>query len=437
MRAPAFILWTFALGASGCTQALPGQNPSFEGRPAPLRPEGCSPVTPAQVLKAVLAAAADGTALCLEAGTYPGPIEVPAGVTLWGPPDAIIRSSGNGTTVQLASRSRLLGVTVDGAGGRFDLLDSAVKVEKADDVLIEGIRVVKANFGILLEQAKRITVRNNHVVGIGGTSLGLRGDGIRLWETYDSRVEGNQVEQSRDLVVWYSSRNVLKDNEVRDCRYGTHFMYSHHNTVEGNRYLDNEVGIFVMYSHDLLFEGNTLLGASGAAGMGLGMKESGNLTVKHNRIVHNTTGLFLDNSPLNVGDSNLFEGNEIRLGDVGVTFLSSTHDNHFTDNAFADNHLPVHVESGGDALGVTWQGNAFDDYAGYDLDGDGFGDVPYELSDLSNVLESRNADLAFLRGTPALALVSVAGHVVPLFAPRPVLRDERPRLTALELPHAN
>lgn len=419
----------------GCASAS-APRARLDGASHPQRPPTCTPLT-AQPLQPLLAEAKAGSVFCLEEGLYPGAIEVPPGVTLWGPQAAVIKSSGNGTTVRLGTGSRLLGVTIDGAGTRFDVLDSAVKVEKADDVEIEGVTIVKANFGILLEQAKRAKVRGNHVVGIGGSALGLRGDGIRLWETYDSLVEGNLVEQSRDLVVWYSSRNVLKDNEVRDGRYGTHLMYSHHNRVEGCRYLGNEVGIFVMYSRDLVVERNTLFDASGAAGMGLGMKESGNLTVRNNLVVHNTIGFFLDNSPLNVGDTNLFEGNVVQLGDVGVTFLSSTHDNRFTANAFRDNHLPVRVESGGDALGVSWEGNEFDDYVGYDLDGDGFGDIPYELTDLSNVLESRNADLAFLRGTPALALVSVAGHVAPLFAPRPLLRDLHPRLTPLELPNAN
>lgn len=425
-----------ALLCAGCAGPAVGPRPGREpqGLPAPVP---CVAVPVGAALQEVVGQGAEGAAFCLEAGTHLGPVSVPSGVTLWGPAGAVIQSNGHGTTVLLGSRSRLLGVTVDGAGGRFDLLDAAVKAEKADDVHIEGVAIVKANFGILLEQVKRATVRGNHVVGIGGSALGLRGDGIRLWETYDSLVEGNLVEQSRDLVVWYSSRNVLKNNEVRHCRYGTHFMYSHGNRVEGSRYLSNEVGIFVMYSRQLTIEGNTLLGASGAAGMGLGMKESGALTVRNNLVVHNTIGFFLDNSPLNVGDTNLFEDNLVRLGDVGVTFLSSTHDNRFKANAFRDNHLPVKVESGGDALGVQWEGNEFDDYVGYDLDHDGFGDIPYELSDLSNVLESRNADLAFLRGTPALALVSVAGHVVPLFAPKPILKDLHPRLTPREWPHAN
>ncbi len=433
MRASSAFAWLLMFGCAPAA-SVGAQRPP---RAVPQRPEVCTKVTPQQPLQPLLAAAQEGSALCLEAGVYTGPLQVPPRVTVWGARDAVIRSNGQGTTVKLASGSRLLGVTVDGAGARVDELDAAVKVEKAEDVEIEGVHVLRANFGILLEQVKRVTVRGNHVVGIGGSALGVRGDGIRLWETYDSVIEANLVEQSRDLVVWYSSRNVLKDNEVRNGRYGTHFMYSHRNRVEGCRYLGNEVGIFVMYSRDLVLERNTLLDSSGAAGMGLGMKESGNLTVRGNRVVHNTIGFFLDNSPLNVGDRNLFEGNEVRLGDVAVTFLSSTHDNHFKDNAFADNYLQVRVESGGDAMGIEWQGNAFDDYVGYDLDRDGFGDIPYELSDLSNVLESRSADLAFLRGTPALALVSVAGRVVPLFAPKPVLRDARPRMKPLETSNAN
>ena len=88
--------------------------------------------------------------------------------------------------------------------------------------------------------------------------LGLRGDAIRLWETNDSRVERNSVEGSRDLVVWYSSRNVVRGNEVRDGRYGTHFMFSHDNVIEDNRYFGNTVGIFVMYSRGLRIARNVL-----------------------------------------------------------------------------------------------------------------------------------------------------------------------------------
>lgn len=434
-------LLIFAVGVMGCARPTDRVEPSFFERTqlteTPKAPENCRAVPPGPALAELLSRASEGDAFCLSAGEYQAPLIFPPGVTVWGPSTATIKSRGEGTTVLLASRTRLLGVTVDGAGSRFDVLDAAIKLEKGEDAVIQGVTVTRAAFGILLEQAKRVTVRANHITGIGGEALGLRGDGIRLWETYDSLVEGNLVEHARDLVVWYSSNNILRGNEVRDGRYGTHFMYSHHNRVEGCRYEGNEVGIFVMYSRDLSLQGNALLGSSGAAGMGLGMKESGNLTVKDNVVAHNTIGLFLDNSPLTQGDANLFEGNLVRLGDVGVSFLSSTHDNTFRANVLRDNRLSVRVESGGDALGLVWEGNDFDDYAGYDLDDDGVGDVPYELSDLGNVLETRNGDLAFFRGTPALALVSLAGRAVPLFAPKPVLRDAKPSVGRKRSPDAH
>jgi nitrous oxidase accessory protein len=171
-----------------------------------------------------------------------------------------------------------------------------------------------------------------------------------------------------------------------------------------------------------------MLFSRGAAGIGLGMKESGNLIVRDNLLAHNTQGLFLDNSPLVEGDRNLFEHNVIRLSEVGIGFLSSEHDNVFRQNVLRDNTSQVRVDGGGDALGVLWEGNEWSDYAGYDLDGDGVGDLPHELKDLPGALAARHSDLSFLRGTLALGLVGVAGEVVPLFAPKPILRDAAPRI---------
>ena len=89
--------------------------------------------------------------------------------------------------------------------------------------------------------------------------------------------------------------------------------------------------------------------------------------------------------------------------------------------------MPVRIEGDGDAAGVEWMGNRFDDYQGYDLDGDRVGDVPYELYRLSDQLTGAHQDLRFFHGTPALALLDLAGHVFPLLAPRVLLRDPAPR----------
>lgn len=437
-QAGAVLAATVAL--SGCARPASTQVARQDTVPAvPARPPRCRPVEAGAALQPLLDGTREGEALCLAPGTYRGPLRLPSGVTLWGPREAVVRSSGEGTTVRLEGEgARLVGLTVDGSGGRFDTLDAAVHV-RGRGAGVEGVTVRNAVFGILAERAEGVTVRGNHVVGSGGPALGMRGDAIRLWETQHSLVEDNLVEAGRDVVVWYSSHNTVRRNTVTGGRYGTHFMYSHDNVVEDNHYTGNEVGIFVMYSRGIVLRRNVLAGATGAAGLGLGLKESGNVTAVGNLLLHNTVGLYLDTSPLQEGDANVFEGNHFRLGDVGVVFHSSEQRNAFRGNSFRDNAAPVQVEGGGDALEVEWRGNDFDDYAGYDWDADGVGDVPYELRSLSGDLVARYPDLAFFRGSPTLSLVRAAGELLPLFAPKPVLRDAAPRMTplALEAGHAD
>jgi nitrous oxidase accessory protein len=255
----------------------------------------------------------------------------------------------------------------------------------------------------------------------------MRGDGIRLWEVSDSLVEGNRMRDSRDLVVWYASRNRFVANHVEGGRYGTHFMYSHDNEVHGNRYDRNVVGIFAMYSRRLRIEDNELLRATGAAGIGLGLKEGGDVTVRGNRLLGSTVGIYVDTSPLDRGEHNRFEDNVLRFHDRAIVFHGTVDRNHFLGNRLADNRNPVSLEGRGDAQAAEWRGNWWDDYVGYDLDGDGVGDVPYQVRSLANEWIGRFPALAFFRGTAALAAVEWLGRALPLFQPTVLLVDPAPR----------
>lgn len=392
-------------------------------------PRECDSVSSTDALKSALERASVGSSICAEAGRYEGPFSVPAGVTLWGPRDAVLFGKrGGGTIIRLAgANARLVGLTIDGSAGRYAAMDGAVLIT-GDGAEVRGVRVHNAVFGIMAEQVKRIRIIGNEVRGEGGEFIGMRGDGIRLWETYDSIVSGNLMEDSRDLVVWHSSRNEVRGNTVRRSRYGTHFMYSHDNVAEDNRFEANEVGVFGMFSRHLTLKRNLFADAQGAAGIGLGLKESGNVTAISNTFIHNTTGIFLDSSPLQLDEHNVFEDNVLRLSDSAITFQSSGARNRFTANSFKDNQTQVRVEGGGDAMEVAWDGNHFDDYRGYDLNDDGVGDVAYELRDLGDDLVSRHPELALFRGSPTLGLVTAAGELIPLFAPKTLLKDPAPRV---------
>ena len=399
----------------------------------PRRPEPCRAIVPETNLQAILDAASDGDTLCLAPGTYAGPVTIARGITVWGPRDASLQSNGLGTTVRITGAgAALLGLTVAGSGSRYDKQDAGIFVG-ADHVRIEGVMVRDAVFGITVEQAKEVVVRGNRIIGRPQPLLGLRGDALRLWEVYDSTVEDNFVADGRDIVVWYSSRNRIVGNVVTRSRYGTHFMYSHQNLVARNRYVGNVVGVFLMYSRQVELRDNLMAASGGAAGFGLGLKESSGLSIEGNVLVKNTVGVYVDASPFVPGMPNRFERNVVGLGETGVLFHSSPHENIFSGNSFRNNFQQVRVDGAGDALDAVWRGNDFDDYVGYDLDGDGFGDVPYELRSLTNRLTGTYPSLAFFHGTPTLALVEAISFILPLFKAHTLLVDPAPRMAALSL----
>lgn len=425
--APTALLAALAGAVGGCSAPCAADD-DLRAAATVTRPTGCREVTAGASLQAALDAADDGDALCLGPGRHAGPVLVGRRVTVWGSPDAAIVSSGTGTTVRItAAGARLAGLTVDGSGGRYDQLDGAVLIT-ADDVTVEGVTVERATYGLLVERAHRVRLVGNHVLGSRDPAIGLRGDSIRLWETDDAEVAGNVVEDGRDLVVWYSRRAHVHGNRVSRARYGTHFMYSHDARVEGNRYVDVTVGVFVMYSHGLELRGNLIANAAGAAGIAIGFKDAGAARVTDNLLVHDEVGVYLDASPQRADERIAISGNAFRLCRGAIVFHASSHGVELTGNDFGGNDVTTRVDGGGDALADAWDGNYFDAYGGYDLDGDGTGDVPFELRSYTGQLVAAHPELAFFDGAPAAGLIEAAARLDPLYAPRALLVDHHPRM---------
>jgi nitrous oxidase accessory protein len=411
------------LAAAGCGARQQQVRAPF----VPERPAVAVDVAAGSGLQAAIDAAPAGSALRLLPGEHAGPVVVAKPLTVWGAADAVVRGHQGSTVRVRADGVRLAGFTVAGSGKRTDTTDGGVHLQ-GNDVTVEGLTVREALFGILVEKCTRAVVRGNTVIGSGIPAMGLRGDGIRLWETNDSEVSDNTVTDCRDVVVWYSSRNRLLRNRVERSRYGTHFMFSHDNVVADSRYVEDEVGVFVMYSHDVVLARNLIAKAGGAAGIGIGLKEAGNLTVEDNWLLANTTGVYVDASPLDPTHHNRYRGNVVRFAETAISLHSAVQRTEFGDNVFRDNGAVIKVGGHGDALGCTFAGNFYDTYQGFDFDGDGRGDVAFEFRRLSTQLEGRYPELALLHGAPAMALVDVTGEVMPLFAPRRLLTDAAPRM---------
>ena len=364
-----------------------------------------------------------GTPLLINSSTPVG-----AGLALHGCERAILQGTGKGTVLRLHGDDVLVeDLTLQKSGSRTSFEDGALKVT-GERAMVRRITVRDTLYGIAFEQCRSCRLEDTEITGRPQLEENERGDAVKLWEAHGSEVRRIGVHGMRDVVVWYSRHVTLEDNRITGGRYGTHFMYAHDATVRRSVLRGNTVGIFVMYSARVLAEDNELSGARGPAGMGIGFKESDSVTLKRNSIVSNTTGTFLDSTPHNPSMPVLFEGNTFALNGVALRTHSSEKGAKFQGNDFLSNDVLVEVDGNGDARGVEFTGNHWGSYAGYDLDGDGVGDVAFQLKQASRSLSEARPELKFFDGTAAFGLYDAVSTALPYFASRLLFEDPRPAM---------
>ncbi len=381
-------------------------------------------------ISAALAAARTGDTVRVTPGIYHEHLVIERPVVLVGEPGAIIEGDGRGVVLLVRARATVRGFTIRGSGSAQYREHAGILASNAHGLVVEDNRLEEVLFGVYVKQTDSVVIRRNDIVG-KNLSAPLRGDGIRLWYSHHGQVTGNRVSRARDVVIWFSNGTVVRDNSVRDGRYGLHYMYSDDNVFERNEFIGNQVGAFIMYSQNITFRDNLFATARGTTGRGLGFKDADRITAEGNTLVKNAVGISIDNSPNTAGVRNIFRRNLIAYNDVAVALLPSVHSNVFVDNAFVDNVQPVSVSGGGTALANQWSRNYWSEYAGFDTDADGIGDVPFVFERLSDDILAKHDGLQVLNLSLALTVLNTLSRVLPFLAPQPVVVDSSPRVDPL------
>ena len=133
-----------------------------------------------------------------------------------------------------------------------------------------------------------------------------------------------------------------------------------------------------MYSDGVHVTGNRISRSTGPTGMGVGFKETSDVTVEDNDIVYCASGIYLDISPYQPDTENRFFNNRIAYNDIGVLFHNDWTGNVLRGNRFEGNITQVAVQGARTANRNTWAGNYWDDYQGFDRDHNGIGDTSYD-----------------------------------------------------------
>lgn len=353
-----------------------------------------------------------GAVHTLPAGVLPPFRIAVADVTVRCDEATVIDGGGAGDAVFIAAPGvRLAGCTIRNWGANLNELDAGIFVARdATGAVIEGNRLTGPGFGVWLDAARDVTVRDNHIQGDPELRSQDRGNGIHLFNTQGARIEGNHIRQTRDAVyIETANHNEITNNVMTDLRYGIHYMYSHHNRLEGNLTRDTRTGYALMQSKHLTVVGNR---SEDDRNYGILMNFITQSEIRDNVITGVRQGqtagvdiegaegkaVFIYNSLYNTFTGNLFEGS-----DIGIHLTAGSEDNRVFGNAFIDNQRQVkYVATRTQEWSDAGRGNFWSDYLGWDRDQDGVGDVAYEPNDQIDRLLWTYPEARVLMHSPAV-----------------------------------
>jgi len=376
-----------------------------------------------------IAGADPGDVLLLEDGRYEGAVTIDRPLTLTGSHDAVIDGMGQGTVITIDAPDVIVrGLTVTGSGMDSEALDAGVKILKgADRAVIENNQVLGNLHGIDVHGGRDSQVIGNTIEGTRQRRVNDRGNGIYVWNSPGTLVEGNSVRWGRDGIFSNASRTgIYRNNLFRDLRFAVHYMYTNDSEVSGNVSIGNGLGFAIMFSNNIVVKDNLSLSD---ISHGVMLNYANNAEVSGNLVRGGANRCtFIYNAHKNLIYNNRFEGCEI-----GIHFTAGSERNVLTGNAFIGNREQVKYVGTRD---IEWsfegRGNYWSDHPGFDLGGDGIADSPFRPNDLMDHILWSQPAARLLTGSPAVQLIRWAQSSFPATLPGGVV-DSAPLMTAPQI----
>lgn len=236
--------------------------------------------------------------------------------------------------------------------------------------------------------------------GTADDNAGLRLLGVENGLIYNNTFESCQNGILFSQQVGTCQNNIVMNNTFRNNINGIRVAYlARLINITENRFFNNIDGI-ELFGRDLnsvyynFFESNGvgihLVGSDSndivgnyvrySTNYGIYLENSDTNKIRDNTIRNNVIGVLLDNSKSNDIYLNVFISNT-----EGITFQAISDDNTIYINTFYGNNDHISLTN---SFGNTFHngsiGNDWDDYDGYDCNGDGIGETPYEEGTISD-----------------------------------------------------
>lgn len=388
-----------------------------------------------------------------------------------------VSKSGKLNTIQAALQQSTAGDTIVVSGGTYreknlvitksivllgkdkPLLDGEDQFEiisiKSAQVVIDGFRFIRSGYSDITELAaikvyyvSQVTISNNFfdetyfsVYCLHASNCFIldntfrakavdemkSGNGIHCWQCDSMTISANVITGHRDGIYFefVTNSTITNNQSIRNVRYGLHFMFSHHNRFDHNIFSGNGSGCAVMFSNNVIMTNNTFSENWGSASYGILMKEISDSYVKGNQFSQNTSGIYMEGTNRIAVLNNSFAKNGTAMRMQASCNGNSINSNNFMANTFD-------VATNGSLVLNTLTGNYWDKYAGYDLDRNGIGDVPYHPISLYSMLTEQVPEAMMLLHSFMVTLLDNVEKIIPTITPENFV-DERPVMKPLEL----
>ncbi|MGD9934852.1 MAG: nitrous oxide reductase family maturation protein NosD [Dehalococcoidia bacterium] len=395
---------------------------------------GYSTAVAGESITEALARALPGDTVRIKGGVHHEQLVIDKPVVLIGEDSPVIDAGQTGDVVVIAAEGvTLRGFVIQGSGRGVSAEPAGIRVMAAGATIEDNV-VRDVLYGIVLQETGSHTVRDNHVESVQEFSQERRGNAIYLHNSYDNTIESNTITDAKDgILLLFADRNLIRGNTVTHVRYGIHFMYASDNQMIDNVFSHNVNGGVLMYSNGTVFRNNEFsYNRSLASGYGIMFKDVDDVEISGNLIHHNRIGLALEGAPFTPGAFVKIDGNLVGYNQTAVGLFTTT-DVTFRENTFVGNLQQIDAVAGNIGQKNRWsedgRGNYWDDYQGYDADGDGVGDLPYRYAGAYDALVKKNEALRAYDYTPARMALDLAARWFPVYRPEARAVDAHPLMS--------
>ncbi len=379
-------------------------------------------VTPGASIAQAIHQAQAGDVILIERGDYHERLIIDKPLVLRGVNRPTLLGGGSGDVIRIKSPDVVIeGLIVRDSGANLTAQNAGIYVEPGSHrAIIRNNDITYALFGLWIEKANDVEVTGNLITGMRDVQSAQRGNGIQLYNTNGARIIDNNIGFTRDgIYVDVSHHALFRGNRMHHLRYGSHYMNSYNNVWEGNESYLNRSGLALMEVRNQVVRNNV---AWGNTDHGIMLRTIQDSVIENNIVVDNGKGFFIYDAEYNTLRGNLVMGNAI-----GAHVAAGSYRNEVDGNDFIGNHEQLRYVASRDEQWGEKQGNYWSNYSGWDQDGDGAGDLPYEAIDMVDRLTWSHPAVKLLLSSPAIQVLRSVARQFPLLR-APSIVDDGPRM---------